>query len=162
MQNELSNLTSVIEEEILLGQELLDNLGGQRKAILSWDVAALMQWIQDREPRVRRVAALEETRRQVLARLIGAADASPSLKELLAGLPQEPETARLSQLQNRIRDIYGRLRDEESRLLELMQNLLEPLREALRPLSLCPAPVYGENGTTSRVRPASGLIEGKA
>jgi hypothetical protein len=48
MTQELTELAAAIGEEIALGQDLLDNLSAQRKAILGWRISTLIERIESR------------------------------------------------------------------------------------------------------------------
>lgn len=159
----LNELIAVIQEELALGEKLLVNLDGQRKAILSWSITDLMHQIEAREPLLRSLAELEASRHQTMARFSHLPDEKPSLKEIIGRFPEsEREIVSLRHLQSRLQDVYFRLQAEEKALLALMGNLLEHIREALHPLGLPSVSLYGENGTTVPQHPASGLIQGKA
>lgn len=162
-----SELVAVLENEVELGETLLQNLAAQKEAILAWDSSALLSHVEKKEYLVRLLAEMEMQRQEVVRKLllsqgISAGDDFPSLKALLARLPSTPQTAALEHLQQRTWQIYSRLRAGEKHLASLMGMLLNHIGEALG--SLIPPPrmsVYGEKGTLAVVRPESGIVQEK-
>jgi len=59
---ELTDLTQILEAEISVGEELRRNLSAQKQAIVDWNVAALFEQIEAREPWLRSLGELEERR----------------------------------------------------------------------------------------------------
>ncbi|MCS6924390.1 MAG: flagellar protein FlgN [Candidatus Binatia bacterium] len=159
----LRDLVAVMEEEVQVGEELLHNLEAQRVAILSWDASTLLLRVEEREAMLRRLSALEERRQRIVLDLpCLSPNHGPSLRTLLARLPEGPETVSLRRLQRQILELYGRLRAAEQRVVALMDNLLGHLREALTCFCYSPVYLYGKKGAMTYGRPASGLIQGKA
>lgn len=159
----LRDLVTVMEEEVQVGEELLHNLAAQRAAILSWDASTLLLRVEEREAILRRLSALEERRQRIVLDLPCLSPSQgPSLRALLARLPEGPETITLRRLQQQILDLYSRLRAAEKRVVALMDTLLGHLREALACFCYSPLHLYGKKGATTYGRPASGLIQGKA
>lgn len=158
---DLKELSGVIEQEIRIGESLLQNLAFQREAILAWDVPLLMSRIGERESQLRGLSELEERRCRVVKRLVPPAAEGLSLQEVTERFSNEPEAVRLRQLRLRAREIYVRIQEEEKRLAVLMESLLGHLREALRPLMDTAADVYGAKGVSRSRRPRAGLIQGK-
>jgi hypothetical protein len=159
----LAELVAIIEEEILVGEELRRNLEEQKKAVLAWDVIALMQQVDGREGWLRSLGYLEKRRQQVMERMLGNPLNSPmTLRELIAKLPSgEPERECLSRLQKKTREVFTRLQADERHVHGLIENLLAHVQEALSPLMQSDIRLYGETGVAmSRSRP--GLIRGKA
>lgn len=159
----LKDLIAVMEEEVQAGEELLRNLAAQQAAIRSWDASTLLLRVEEREAILRRLSALEERRQRIVLDLpCTSPSRGPSLRTLLARLPEGPETAALRRLQQQILGLYGRLRAAEQRVVALMDTLLGHLREALACFRYSPVHLYGKTGATTYGRPASGLIQGKA
>ena len=160
MTQELSELAAVIGEEISLGQDLLDNLSAQRKAILTWKISALIERIENREALLCSLGAVEQKRLKIVADL-GGENVKLSLQEILGRASPGAQVSELLRLREQARQMYTRLQAEERSLLSLMENLLDHVREALRPLSAPEVRLYGEQGTSAASRASSGLIEGK-
>ena len=158
MTQELTELAAAIGEEISLGQDLLDNLSAQRKAILGWRISTLIERIESREALLGSLGAVEERRQRIASRLSGE-ETKLSLKDILDRASSAEQTAELSRLREEARQTYTRIQAEEKSLLALMENLLAHIREALSPLALPEVRLYGEQRGDSR--PSSGLIEGK-
>ena len=53
MSKDLAELLSVLENEVLVGEELSRNLEAQKNAIVEWDIAKLLEQIDAREPWLR-------------------------------------------------------------------------------------------------------------
>jgi hypothetical protein len=160
MTQELTGLAAAIEEEIALGQDLLDNLSAQRKAILGWKISTLIERIEGREELLLNLGAVEERRQRIASRLSGE-DANVSLKDLIMRAASSEQAAELGRLREEARRTYTRLQAEEKNLLALMENLLAHIREALSPLALPEVRLYGEHKGPASSRPSSGLLEGK-
>jgi Mg2+ and Co2+ transporter CorA len=158
MTQELTELAAANEEEISLGQDLLDNLSAQRKAILGWKISTLIERIESREALLLSLGAVEERRLRITSQLSGE---GASLKEILSRTSPSEQTAELGRLREKARRTYTRLQAEEKNLLALMENLLAHIREALSPLTFPEVRLYGEQGASGASRPSSGLIEGK-
>jgi hypothetical protein len=159
MTQELSQLASVIGEEIALGRDLLDNLAAQRQAILDWKIASLIERIESRETLLSNLGAVEQRRKQLVVRLAGTEDARSSLQEILYRVQPSAEAGELARLGGEARDLYTRLQTEEKSLLGLMENLLQHIHEALDPLTRPEVTLYG--GSSASARAPSGLIQGK-
>ncbi len=161
MNAHVTQLAAVLEEEISVGEELERNLAAQKKALIDWDVAGLLQHITAREPWLRALGAFEHKRKEILDAIHLSSDAV-TLRQLLSALPEDaPEAARLRHVRERGREIFTRLDGDEHALHGLMENLLAHIQEALRPLLGSAAPLYGENGTAQTARPASALVHSK-
>lgn len=162
-----SELSAVLENEVELGETLLQNLAAQKEAILAWDSSALLSHVEKKEHLVRLLAKMETQRQEIVRKLllshgISTGDDPPSLKILLTRLPSTPQTATLEHLQQRTWRIYSRLRAGEKHLAGLMGMLLNHIGEALG--SLRPPPrmsVYGGNGALAVVRPDPGIVREK-
>lgn len=154
-------LADVLEEEVSVGEELERNLAAQKKALIGWDVAGLLQHITAREPWLRALGALEIKRKEILQGTeLG--NNAPTLRQLLANLPKDAaEAQRLRHLRERGGEIFTRLDGDEHALHGLMENLLAHIQEALRPLLRSTAPLYSESGTAESARPPSALIHSK-
>jgi flagellar biosynthesis/type III secretory pathway chaperone len=158
---DFAELIAVIEEEILVGEELRRNLEEQKKALLAWDVAALLHQVDAREPWLRSLGELEQRRQQVMKGITPYL--SPmTLRELIVKFPSgTPERDRLSSLQEGARKVFTRLQADERHVHGLIENLLAHIQEALSPLIQSDVSLYGETGVAMpRSRP--GLIHGKA
>ncbi len=160
MTRELTELAAAIEEEIALGQELLDNLSAQRKAILGWKISTLIERIESREALLLGLGAVEEKRQRIVGRLSGD-DASLSMKDILSRAASTAYAAALGRLRDEARRTYTQIQSEEKNLLALMENLLAHIREALSPLSFPEVRLYGGPSAAGGARPSSGLLEGK-
>lgn len=157
----VTRLAAVIEEEISVGEELERNLAAQKKALVAWDVAGLLQHITAREPWLRALGALEIKRKEILQGTELSNNAA-TLRQLLAKLPKDvPEAQRLRHLRERGGEIFTRLDSDEHALHGLMENLQAHIQEALRPLLRSAAPLYSESGTAEPARPTSALIHSK-
>ncbi len=161
--NDLSDLISVLENEVQLGKELSHNLAAQKEAILSWNSSALIERVEEKETLTRKLGEMEERRQGIVAQLPHSdLEGNPSLRELLTRLPAEPRTVLLGSLLSHARELYNRLRLEEKRLVSLMECILGHIREALSPLSHPILHLYGKSGILSPSgRPQSGLVKGK-
>jgi hypothetical protein len=161
MNTDVTELVSVLEEEIAVGEELHRNLEAQKTAIVAWDIVNLLEQIDAKEPWLRSLGQLEE-RRSLVLRRIAPADVPITLRQIIANLPQEgSDRAFLDRLGERTRKVFTRLDAEERDLRELMQSLLGHIQDALSSLTE-PLPVYSESGITPPARALSGLLHGKA
>ena len=158
-----AQLTGVLEEEIAVGEELERNLAAQKKALIGWNVAGLLQQIAAREPWLRSLGALERKRANILSEIRSSNDCV-TLRQLISAFPQDAaESARLRCIRERAQAIFTRLHYDERTLHRLMENMLSHIQEALRPLLHTPAPLYGERGAAEpSSRAASALIHNKA
>jgi hypothetical protein len=160
MSIDFTELVSVLEDEVKIGEELYRNLEAQKKAIVAWDVESLLEQIDAKEPWLRSLSQLEKKRSEVLARM-SSANAQITLRQIIATLPREGnEYVLLEQLRERTRKVFTRLNAEERSLQELMQSLLAHMQDALNSLT-DPVPVYSETGITPSPRAQSGLLHGK-
>ena len=161
MSKDLAELLSVLENEVLVGEELSRNLEAQKNAIVEWDIAKLLEQIDAREPWLRSLDQLEEKRCEIVKR-IGSHSASITLRQIIAALPQEgSERVRLGQLREHTWKVFTRVRAEEHSLHELMRTLLAHIQQALSSLTLPLVPVYSENGVTLSPKTKSGLLRSK-
>jgi FlgN protein len=161
MNGHATQLADVLEEEVSVGEELERNLVEQKRALIGWDVAGLLEQITAREPWLRALGALEHKRKEVLDEIHLSGNAV-TLRQLLAALPEDaPEAARLRHARERGREIFTRLDRDERALHGLMENLLSHIQEALRPLLRSASSLYSETGTKESVRPPSALIHSK-
>ena len=162
MDAHVSQLAAVLEEEISVGEALERNLAAQKKALIGWDVAGVLEQIAAREPWLRALGALEIKRKEILQGTELLSN-SPTLRQLLATLPKDaPEAQRLRRLRERGGEIFRRLDVDEHALHGLMENLSAHIQEALQPLLSSAAPLYSETGTAEPTRPPSALIHSKA
>jgi hypothetical protein len=162
MMNSVLDLVATIEDEVQVGEQLLDNLSAQRKAILAWNASTLLERLTEKELLLYKLEALA-TRQQALMGFPGypSAEQQGSLSVLIEQLPAGPERTVLSDLQSRVWEIYKRLRAEEQKLVSLLENLLGHMQAVLASLAQAPVHVYGRNGTPAALRPESELIQGK-
>jgi hypothetical protein len=160
MTQDLTELAAAIGEEISLGQDLLDNLSAQRKAILGWEISTLIERIESREALLLNLGAVEEKRQRITSQLSGE-EPNLSLQAILGRASSAEQATELSRLREQARRIYAQLQAEEKSLLSLMENLLGHIREALSPLTLPEVHLYGEQGVAGLSRSSSGLIQGK-
>jgi hypothetical protein len=162
MRVDLSELMTILEEEIVVGEALQHNLEEQKKAVLTWDAVTLWQQIDAREPWLRQLAALEERRQGILKEMTSHLNPM-TLGELIAGFPAGvPERDRLRQLQDGARRIFSRLRREEHYLHGLMENLQAHIQEAMGATPPTAVPLYSETGATLPSCSSLGMIRGKA
>lgn len=171
----LSDLTAMLEEAVQVGKELLQNVAGQRVAMIAWDSDASLAWVEKKETLLQRLRLIDDKRRQLLPDLLlaqgsqgqhgrqGHIDdiATVSLRIILSRLPDEPQVERLRTLQTQTQTVFRQLRQEEQQLDRSMQLLLAPLREALGKLVAVPDSLYGEKGTLTTPPAQPGLIQGK-
>jgi flagellar biosynthesis/type III secretory pathway chaperone len=158
----LAQLTAVLEQEISIAEELECNLAAQKKALVGWNIAELLQQITAREPWLRALSALENKRADILKELRFSKNAV-TLRHLISAFPQDgSETARLRCIRERACDIFTRLHNDEQALHRLMENMLAHIHEALRPLLHSTAPLYSETGAAEPPKPTSALIHSKA
>jgi hypothetical protein len=163
----LTELIAVLENEVRLGERLLQNLAAQKDAILAWDSSALLEHVEEKEHLVRKLAEMEGQRQEAIRRLLTAhglpgEDGAPALKSLLAQLPPTPYKAMLDLLQQRSWRIYSRLRVAERQLSGLMGALLNHIGEALGLLTTpSQIPLYAGNGALAASRPDPGFVQEK-
>ncbi len=162
MTTELDSLAAVLEEEIAVGEELRHNLAAQRKALIAWDVEALIAGIEAREPWLRSLDGLEERRRSLLQQ--GKDSEQPvSLTRLIAQCPGgAPVRQRLQTAQSRARAMFAGLQAEERSLNRLMQDLHSHIQFALSSLAGPAVSLYGDSGVPEPQRAASALIHNRA
>jgi hypothetical protein len=172
LSDKLSELTAMLEETVQVGKELLQNVAGQRTAMIAWDSDASLAWVEKKETLLQRLGLIDDKRLQLLPHLLPAqgqqgqqgqmADvATASLRIILSRLPDDPQVERLRRLQTQTQAVFRQLRQEEKQLDRSMQLLLEPLREALGKLVAVPDSLYGEKGTLTTPPAQPGLIQGK-
>ena len=174
----LSDLTAMLEEAVQVGKELLQNVAGQRAAMIAWDSDASLAWVEKKETLIQRLRLIDDKRLQLLPDLLPAQGAegqqgqqgqqermediaTVSLRIILSRLPDEPQVERLRTLQTQTQTVFRQLRQEEQQLDRSMQLLLAPLREALGKLVAVPNSLYGEKGTLTTPPAQPGLIQGK-
>ena len=158
-----TDLVTVLEDEIQVGESLLHNLGAQRQAILAWDSFALLARLAEKEILLGSLSDLETRQQELFAHLPCALNEEQrALPTVLAQLSAGPEQVALSQLQPRVVEIYQRLRTEEKHLAGLLNNLLDHMRGMLTSLAQSPVHLYSKSGTASSPRLESSLIQGKA
>ena len=168
----LSDMTAMMEEAVQVGKEILENVAGQRAAMIAWDSDASLAWVEKKETLIQRLCLIDEKRRQLFPHLLPAqgsegqqghmeAVATPSLRTILSRLPDDPQVEHLRTLQTQAQAVFRQVRQEEQQLDRSMQLLLEPLREALGKLVAIPDSLYGENGTLTAPPAQPGLIQGK-
>jgi hypothetical protein len=161
MNEDLTGLAEVLEQEIAVGEELCRNLAAQKKALIAWDIVYLLEKIDAREPWLRLLGELEQRRNGIL-RQSHAFTASATLRQAIAQLPIESmERGRLATLREQTRIVFNRLQTDEKDLHGLMGHLMALIQEALSPLLEPMGPTYGERGTAERPRPASALLQSK-
>ena len=162
MGTDLTELASVLENEIAVGEELYRNLEAQKSALIAWDLANLLEQIEAKEPWLRSLSQLEEKRCEIL-KGIGSTNSPITLRQIINTMPQAgSERALLSQLREHVRKVFSGLHAEEQNLHELMRNLWAHIQEALSSLTHPLGSVYSKSGVTSPGRTRSGLLHGKA
>ncbi|MBI3067017.1 MAG: flagellar export chaperone FlgN [Deltaproteobacteria bacterium] len=158
MNIDLTELESILDQAIAVGDELNRNLETQRRALLAWDVVSLLLAIEGREPWLRLLTQLEEKRIAVLKQ-VEPAGAPATLRELIDQLPaDQAERDRWRDLHERGRALFSRLHAEERDFNALMENLASHINEALGFLTRPAVPLYGETGATDLQTPSSVLI----
>jgi flagellar biosynthesis/type III secretory pathway chaperone len=159
---DFTELVSIIEEEISVAEELQRNLAEQQKALLAWDVAALLYQVEAREPWLRSLGELERRRHRVMKEITPYLS-SMTLRELISKVPLgAPEHDRLSKLRDGARKAFTRLQAEERHVHGLIENLLAHIQEALSPLGQSDISLYGETGVATPRSRRPGLMLGKA
>jgi hypothetical protein len=156
----LGELAAILEDEVYLGQQLLQNLEAQKSAVLAWDAAALIACLEEMEVLAGRLDSAEKNRRDIMASVLYS-EANLSLGELLARIPPGPLRSKLSSLRREAREVYGRLAREEKSLLALVQSLAGCLQQAFDGLSHRQAGLYGECGALAPPSRESKLVEAK-
>jgi flagellar biosynthesis/type III secretory pathway chaperone len=160
--DDLTELLSVLEQEVAVGRELERNLAAQKSALIAWDIDKLLQEIGGREPWVRALAVLESKRAQALAEIRTAGDCS-TLRGLISQLALDtPERSRMTELREATREVFNRIAAEERHLHNLMHDILCHLHDALRPLADAPAGLYSESGAAAAGRAPASLIHNRA
>jgi hypothetical protein len=158
--NSLNGLAAILEDEVRLGEQLLQNLDAQKSAVLAWDAAALIACLEEMEVLAGRLDSAEKNRRDIMASVLYS-EANLSLGELLARIPPGPLRSKLSSLRREAREVYGRLAREEKSLLVLVRSLAGHLRQAFDGLFHPPANLYGECGALAPPVRESKLVEAK-
>ena|SRR5215831_11803938 len=162
MSIEVADLVFILEEEIKVGEELHCNLEAQRKAIVTWDIANLLDQIAARETWLRSLSRLEEKRNEIL-RGLNLTDAPVTLRQIIDLLPDGgSEQVLFVQLRERARKIFASLQAEERSLLDLMRNLWSHIQEALVSPTQSLGSVYSKSGVALPTGTRSTLLRGKA
>jgi hypothetical protein len=162
MNTEVADLVSILEDEIKVGEELYRNLEAQRKAIVAWDIANLLDQITARETWLRSLIRLEEKRTEIL-KALNSSNAQITLRQIIDSLPEGgSERLLFAQLRERARKIFVRLHAEERNLLDLMRNLWLHIQEALGSPTQSLGSVYSKSGATLTTGTRSTLLRGKA
>lgn len=162
MNAAIADLTQVLEEELAVGAELRSNLDAQKAAILSWDVAALLERVEARETWLTLLGDLEARRQRILTEAKHS-ESAPTLSQMLASAEIEPsEKTRLANLGELARRVFTEIKREEEYLFSLMGRLHGHMREALSALGQPSNSIYGEKGMAETQRPASALLRSRA
>jgi len=162
MDIEVADLVAILENEIKVGEELHRNLEAQRKAIVAWDIANLLNQITARETWLRSLTRLEETRREILKEL-NATHAPVTLRQIIDMLPDGgSEKILFAQLRERTRQIFVSLQAEERSLLDFMRNLWSHTQEALGSPTQSLGSIYSKSGVALPTGTRSTLLRGKA
>ncbi len=160
MAAQLIELERILEAEIGAGEALRRNLAAQRRAIVDWDAAALLEQIQAREPWLRLLDELEERRRGLFKNFF---KDETTLAEIIDhGCGDDSEKLRLRELRRRSRQLFTGLQAEERALHELMAHLLAHIEAAFSSVASAPAPTYGDTGAVERPSASSALLHSKA
>ncbi len=159
---QLDDLAAVLEEEIAVGEELRRNLAARRKALIDWDIEALLAGIEAREPWLRYLGDLDERRRKLLPQGTESED-SATLSRLIAQSPiGSPVRQRLQTAQSQARTMFTRLQAEELSLNRLMRDLHSHIQNALSSITGSAVSLYGDSGVPEPQRAASALIHNRA
>ena len=162
MTGTLNDLAALLEEEIAVGEKLSRNLAAQRRALICWDIDALIAEIEAREPWLRSLGELE-VRRQNLLTQVAAPNDSVTLSRLIAECSSSlPMCRHLQTVRARARETFARLQADERNMNGLMENLLAHLNAALGPLARPAVALYGDTGAAAPQRPSSAFIRSKA
>ena len=162
MISDLTDLVTVLEEEIALGEELKRNLGEQKSALIAWDIGTLIARIEARAPWLRTLAKLEERRQSLLSH--GEAQDKPiTLSRVIAEChAQSPIREQLKSAQGRACALFKRLEAEEHNLNRLMQDLYSHIESALCSLAGPANSRYGISGSPESQRAPSALLHHRA
>jgi hypothetical protein len=158
---DISQLFSLLENELSVGEGLTQNLKAQKQAILDWDIVKLLEEINVRESWLRSMRELEEKRCEIIRR-VSPPNSAMTLRQIIATLPEEPKRVSFDQLRERMRKVFTSLELEERKLHELMEGLLAHIQEGLNVLAPTAVPVYSENGIPPSSYNKSSLLHGKA
>ena len=162
MNDCLSELAGILEQEITVAEELGQNLAAQKLALLDWNMDELIARIEARAPWLSRLDTLERQRADCLERC-GVDHRTATLRHLLSELrPNAPERDRLAALGGDSEKIFRRLKADERVLHELMEMLLAHIHGALKSLLPAGSATYGENGLAEAPRPQTTLLHGRA
>jgi len=162
MSTEVTELVSILEDEIKVGEELYRNLEAQKRAIVAWDIANLLDQIAARETWLRSLSRLEEKRCEIL-KSFGSTNSPITFRQIIETLPDVgSERALFAQLRERARKIFVRLHAEERNLLDVMRNLWSHVQEALSSPTQSLGSVYNKTGVTLPSGTRSPLLRGKA
>jgi FlgN protein len=157
----VEELVSVLNQEIAIGEKLARNLDAQRQAIIDWDAARLLEQVEARELDVKSLAVLEERRRELL--LNASATGEPvTLRRIMSALSDDQQRLALSNLRERIRQIFTRLSAEEGMLRKLMDSLLTHIQNALAAFPEPRRAMYDESGLARDPADRYGLYHNKA
>lgn len=162
MEIDCSQLCSVLEAELTVGQKLAANLEALKNAIVTWDIERLLLEIDARQPAIDTLVELETRRNEILCNLDGVAIGS-GLRAIIDSMASDaPERQRLIELRDKNRHTFIRLHAQEHSLIGLMENLLAHIHDALTPLLQGGAPLYGDTGAARLPGAAAALIHSKA
>jgi hypothetical protein len=157
----LSELFTVLEDQLAAGRELLQNLERQKRAIVEWDLIGLMEQLREKERWLRTLEALEQQRASLVTEIVAPGARPFTLRELVKGTVAQDDADRWEGFRRRAHETFARLLAGERDLAELMENITLHIQEALSPSKLSSAAVYGETGTAASQRPSAGLIAGR-
>ena len=161
MNPSLNDLAAILEKEIAVAEDLEVNLSAQKQAIIDWNVDALLDEIEAREPWLRVLDELEQKRTDLVLQA-GLGAGAVTLRRLIAALPAHaPQLPRLRALQQRARNIFTRLQAGEQTTHSLMANILAHIHEAFGALTQPAVSLYGESGAADMPRPSSALLQSR-
>ena len=72
LSDKLSELTAMLEETVQVGKEILENVAGQRAAMIAWDSDAFLVWVEKKETLIQRLGLIDDKRLQLLPHLLPA------------------------------------------------------------------------------------------
>lgn len=157
----LERLAAILEQELAVAEELENNLAAQKRAIVEWNVEALLEQLAARESWLHLLADLDDKRRQFLNQS-GLPQRLTTLRQLLAGMsPAAPEYGRLSELQARSRAVFTRLQADQRQLHAVMGHIAAHVQEALTSLTGSGPAIYGETGVAGSAPVASALLQSR-
>src|ERR1700741_675660 len=124
---DVSSLIVILQAELEIGESLQKNIAEQRRAIIDWDLEALLKLVEQHQGFIEALGKSEERRIQALA-----SHGSTALSKLLTCIPSETgEYSQLRDLRGRSLEVFERLLSDEERLHTLKSNVVGHLNHAI-------------------------------